>query len=179
MEWRFAVREDRRRLPAFSCAPGRKLRKLTRRTEYATPFPWEHEIQGVVRQLGVPLTPPRYCLVAVESDEIIAVVLYSLEDSPMVIHLDLMAVAMSRRGDGGSVADDGFAEFLNRALSPIAGAAVVTVEGHIHSLNVASQRFAVRNGFTNSGEVKGAPIYGGVYERWHLTLEVVGSVDVS
>lgn len=172
MEWRFAVREDRRRLPAFCCAPEPKRRKLTRRTEYELPRPWESEIQGFVRQLGVPLAPPRHCVVAIEGDEITAVVLYSLEDSPLLIRLELIAVATRHRGNGGRVADDAFAEFMNRALSPITERAVVTIEACIHSRNLASQRFAARNGFANSREVAGARRFDGFYERWCLIAEL-------
>lgn len=172
MEWRFAVREDRRRLPAFCCAPERKRRKLTRRTEYESTCPWEYEIQGAARQLGVPLASPRHCLVAVEGDEITAVVLYSLEDSPLLIRLELIAVAMQHRRNGGWLADDALAEFMNRALSPITERAVVTIEAYIHSRNLASQHFATRNGFTNSGEVAGAPRFDGHYEKWHLIIEL-------
>lgn len=170
--WRFAVREDRRRLPAFRCAPDPRRRRLTRRFQKEPACPWESEIQGFVRQLGVPLAPPHFCLVALDGDDIVAVVRYSMEEAPRLIDLELMAVAMTHRHNGGWLADDALAEFMSRALSEITEPATVTIAGHIHSRNAASRDFAERNGFVNTGRVDGVPIYDGRYEVWELVLDL-------
>lgn len=144
--------------------------KLTRRFEWRSTAPWEDEIQGFIRQAAVPFRPPRYCLIAHDDQGVAAVLMYSLEDAPL-IRLDAIAVEMRHRRCGGDLADDALAELFNRAFSVIREG-VVTIEMQIHIKNTPSQAFALRNGFINSGQASGSPRFGGHYEAWRIEVPV-------
>ena len=161
--WDQAAKSDRRRLQQFTCTTDPERDAYNR--PFPHPRPWEKEVQSSIRTLHLPAKKLNSIRIRSESadDPISAVVSLRQEAAPDVFHLQLIAVSLDLRKQGGAVADEAFTEASQEcaAISGLEQGATLFVTANIHSDNQASIYLAERNLMERTGIQ-----IAGDYEEW-------------
>jgi hypothetical protein len=141
-----AERTDRPALQLFTCTEPSKWDPVRR--EKIHPRPWELEVQSGIRSQKPPISPDQHLLLGEDEDGLGAVCLLAEQDSPEIVKLRAIAIAMRHRNRHEGHAD----EALNMALQSIADRLSKTAitsgvaVGWIHPKNRASKRMCERGG---------------------------------
>lgn len=160
LRWCDAAR-DRPNLQSFTCADASKA--------------WEVEVQSQLRSLRVPIGPPRTALLAWDDEEIAAAIVWIAYNGDYEMpHIQLVAVHVDQRGEGGKLASDAIDIALDRMARDavargLSGPLVVTAR--THDLNAPAHDLFIRSGFNRDPAGDAPP-----YLQWVLVVDIV--VDV-
>lgn len=145
LKWGDAEKRHREELQHFICAiPERPIKDAGSGWVPYHPRFWEFDVQLMVRGLGRKVPPPRETTVLVgeNADGLAAVSCFTRLDGPSVVHLDLMAVSVRLRGQGGAYAREMVRTTLERIEADAidAGGLEMKVVGEIYKDNVPCLR---------------------------------------
>lgn len=146
LAWRKATADDRPALQRFTCT---RRERRNKRTVY--PRGWERIAESAVRTVNPECDERSTVLVGVDSAGIAAVVSVGLlEDEEASYYIELIAVEMRHRNNGGAVADAALDEAVQWVVNhgDAAGYAEVEIFAELDPRNAASRALLSRYGFT-------------------------------
>jgi RimJ/RimL family protein N-acetyltransferase len=165
ISWREARREDRPLLQGFTCC-GPVPRGQTGR-RFPHPKPYEYEVQSFFRDFRPPTGADQKLFLGLRETDLRAAIAMSRQrpDGEIgYVKLQAVAVGISERGIGGSLANEVMEVSLREAFKLASTQELnrVRVVAFVDPMNAQSKRMLARAGF----DLRGTSPNGNEYEQW-------------